>query len=52
MLEQAWRYSSGVISQVIIVEYARLRYLSKKNKTIKRSRELRIMTQKSLTLFS
>lgn len=44
MLEQAVRYSFGVISQVIIMEYLRLSSMRKKNKTIKKSTELRIMT--------
>lgn len=41
MLEQAWRYSFGVTSPVIIIEYIRLSSLRKKNKTIKK--EVKIM---------
>lgn len=38
MLEHAARYSFGVISQVIIMEYIRLSSARKKNKTIKKQR--------------
>lgn len=45
LLEHAWRYSFGVIGQLMMVEYVRLSSLGKENNTIKWTRQFRIILE-------